>query len=71
MMQENMKPARAVSQTQKRMARNRAIAMRSIMKHGLEEMRKNILHREYVGFEMCYNLFCEFYSDLLKEEDNG
>jgi hypothetical protein len=70
-MEENTKPVRAVSQTQKRLASQKAIAMRSIMKHGLEEMRKNILHREFVGFEMCYNVFCEFYSDLLKEEDNG
>jgi hypothetical protein len=71
MMQENVKPAKVVPQTQKRLERNRAIAMRSIMKHGLEEMRKNVLQREYVGFEMCYDLFCEFYSDLLKEEDNA
>lgn len=71
MMQENVKPARAVSQTQKRLARQRAIAMRSIMKHGLEGLRKDVVYREYVGFEMCYNLFCEYYADLLKEEDNG
>jgi len=71
MMQENVKPAKAVPQNQKILARQRAMTMRSIMKHGLEEMRKNVLQREFVGFEMCYNLFCEYYADLLKEEDNA
>jgi hypothetical protein len=70
-MQENVKPARAVSQTQKRLARQRAISTRNIMRHKMEELRRELSLREFLGFEMCYDLFCEFYNDLLKEEDNG
>ena len=71
MMQENVKPARAVSQTQKRLARQRAISTRNIMRHKMEDLRRGLSYREFLGFEMCYDLFCEFYNDLLKEEDNG
>ena len=71
MMEENTKPVRAVSQTQKRLAKQRAISTRNIMKHKMEELRRELSLREFLGFEMCYNLFCEFYNDLIKEEDNG
>ena len=31
------------------------------MKHKMEELRRELSLREFLGFEMCYNLFCEFY----------
>jgi hypothetical protein len=71
MMQEKTKPARAVSQTQKRLAMQRAISTRNIMRHKMEDLRRELSLREFLGFEMCYDLFCEFYNDLLKEEENG
>ena len=39
-----------------------------MMKHRLETYRKELLLREFTGFEDCYNMFKEFYADALKQE---
>jgi hypothetical protein len=44
--------------------------MEHIMKQQLETYRREVLLREFIGFEVCYNMFKDFYSDALKQEDN-
>jgi hypothetical protein len=41
--------------------------MEHIMKIEMEKLRSEVMLREVIGFEICYNLFKEFYSDKLKE----
>lgn len=40
------------------------------MKMEMERLRREVMLREMIGFEICYNLFKEFYSDKLKENGN-
>ena len=47
----------------------KAKAMEHLMRMGLEQLKSDILFREYVGFEMCYNLFKDFYSDRLNDNE--
>jgi hypothetical protein len=35
----------------------------------MERLRGDVMFREVIGFEICYNLFKEFYSDKLKEDE--
>jgi hypothetical protein len=48
----------------------KARQMEHIMKQQLETYRREVLLREFIGFEVCYNMFKDFYSDALKQEDN-
>lgn len=41
-----------------------------MMKHRLEHYRREVMLREYSGFEDCYNMFKEFYADALKQEED-
>jgi len=45
----------------------KAKSMEHIMKIEMEKLRSEVMLREVIGFEICYNLFKEFYSDKLKE----
>jgi len=44
--------------------------MNLLMKQKLETYRKEIMLREFNGFEDCYNMFKDFYSDALKNTDD-
>lgn len=48
----------------------KARQLNMMMKHRLEYYRKEVMLREYSGFEDCYNMFKEFYSDALKQQVN-
>lgn len=48
----------------------KAKSMDHIMKMEMEKLKSECLFREARGFEICYNLFKEFYSDKLKENGN-
>jgi hypothetical protein len=50
--------------------KKKARQLNILMKQKLETYRREVLLREYNGFEDCYNMFKEFYSDALKKEDN-
>jgi hypothetical protein len=48
----------------------KAKQMNLLMKQKLETYRKEIMLREFNGFEDCYNMFKDFYSDALKKTDD-
>jgi hypothetical protein len=55
--------------TSKQLEITKAKSMNHIMRIEMEKLRSEVMFREYIGFEICYNLFKEFYSDKLKEDE--
>lgn len=48
--------------------KSKAKQMEHIMRMEMERLRREVMLKEFLGFEICYNLFKEFYSDKLKQE---
>ena len=48
--------------------KSKAKQMEHIMRMEMERLRSEVMLKEFLGFEICYNLFKEFYSDKLKQE---
>lgn len=44
--------------------------MNLLMKQKLETYRREVMLREFIGFEDCYNMFKDFYSDTLKQTED-
>lgn len=45
----------------------RAAIMKSLMAAELKKLKTAALFREYNGFEQCYNMFTEYYADIIKK----
>jgi len=56
--------------TIKQLEITKAKSMDHIMRMEMDRLRREVMLREMIGFEICYNLFKEFYSDKLKENGN-
>lgn len=48
----------------------KARQMNLLMKQKLETYRRELMLREFTGFEDCYNMFKEFYADALKQTED-
>lgn len=48
----------------------KARQMEHLMKQKLETYRRELMLREFNGFEDCYNMFKDFYSDALKQTED-
>jgi len=48
----------------------KARQMNLLMKQKLETYRRELMLREFNGFEDCYNMFKEFYADALKQTED-
>ena len=48
----------------------KARQMEHLMRQRLEDYRKDVMLREFIGFEDCYHMFLEFYSDAIKKKED-
>ena len=46
----------------------KAHQMEHLMKKQLQKLKAEVAFKEYIGFEMCLQMFQDFYSDALKRD---